>query len=149
ALSAGQIVAIPVAESFSGFLQQFTLPDFSQWNNPKVYTIGLTIAVVASLETLLCLEATDKLDPYKRVSPANRELKAQGIGNILSGMIGGLPITQVIVRSSTNIMSGGKTKTSAIFHGVLMLFCAMAIPHVLNLIPLSSLAAILFIVGYK
>lgn len=149
ALKPEQIVAIPVAENFYGFLQQFTLPDFSQWNNPKVYTIGLTIAVVASLETLLCLEATDKLDPLKRVSPANRELNAQGIGNIISGLVGGLPITQVIVRSSTNIQSGGRTKLSAIFHGVLLLVSALAIPQILNLIPLASLAAILLVVGYK
>jgi MFS superfamily sulfate permease-like transporter len=98
---------------------------------------------------LLCLEATDKLDPLKRVTPANRELKAQGVGNIISGLIGGLPITQVIVRSSTNIQSGGRTKMSAIIHGVILLLCAMAIPAVLNLIPLASLAAILFLVGYK
>lgn len=149
ALGAEQIVAIPVAESFNGFLSQFTFPDFSHWNNPAVFTTGITIAIVASLETLLCLEATDKLDPYKRVSPANRELKAQGIGNILSGLIGGLPITQVIVRSSTNIQSGGRTKMSAIMHGVVLLACAALIPFVLNLIPLSSLAAILFMVGYK
>jgi MFS superfamily sulfate permease-like transporter len=149
ALNAEQIVAIPVAENFGAFINQFTFPDFSQWNNPKVYTIGITIAIVASLETLLCLEATDKLDPYKRVSPANKELKAQGIGNIISGLIGGLPITQVIVRSSTNIQSGGRTKMSAIFHGIILLFCAMAIPFVLNMIPLASLAAILFLVGYK
>ncbi len=148
-LAADQVVSIPVSDSIMGFLNLFTFPDFSQWNNPKVYKIGLTIAVVASLETLLCLEATDKLDPMKRVSPANQELRAQGIGNVISGLIGGLPITQVIVRSSTNILSGGRTKMSAIFHGVILLVSAMAIPHVLNLIPLSSLAAILFLVGYK
>lgn len=149
ALNASQIVSIPVAESIPGFFNQFTFPDFSQWKNPQVYVVALTIAIVASLETLLCLEATDKLDPYKRVSPANRELKAQGIGNIISGLIGGLPITQVIVRSSTNIQSGGKTKMSAILHGVVLLFSAMMIPALLNLIPLASLAAILFLVGYK
>ena len=110
---------------------------------------AIVIAVVASLETLLCLEATDKLDPFKRVAPANRELKAQGIGNVISGLIGGLPITQVIVRSSTNIQSGGRTKASAIFHGIILLGCAMSIPYVLNMIPLASLAAILFMVGYK
>ncbi len=143
------VVAIPVAADFSGFLGQFTFPDFSQIGNPKVWTVGITIAIVASLETLLCLDATDKLDPYKRVAPANRELKAQGVGNLVSGLIGGLPVTQVIVRSSTNIQSGGRTKVSAIAHGILMLFCAFAIPHILNLIPLSSLAAILFLVGYK
>jgi len=148
-LQADQLVAIPVPESFEGFFAQFTRPDFSQIFNPSLWMIGATIAIVASLETLLCLEATDKLDPQKRVTPTNRELKAQGIGNIISGLIGGLPITQVIVRSSTNIQSGGKTKMSAILHGVIMLLCALAIPKVLNLIPLASLAAILFVVGYK
>lgn len=148
-LNAEQIVAIPVPADLSGFFGQFMFPDFSAISNPAVWITGITIAVVASLETLLCLDATDKLDPQKRVSPANRELKAQGIGNILSGLIGGLPITQVIVRSSTNIQSGGRTKMSAIFHGVILLVCAMAIPAVLNLIPLASLAAILFLVGYK
>jgi len=148
-LRAEQMVSIPVADSISGFLGQFTFPDFSQIMNPAIYITGITIAVVASLETLLCLEATDKLDPYKRVTPANLELKAQGIGNIVSGLIGGLPITQVIVRSSTNIQSGGKTKMSAIAHGMLLIICAAAIPMVLNMIPLASLAAILFLVGYK
>ncbi len=149
ALQADQMVKIPVPETIGGFFAQFTFPDFSQITNSAVWITGITIAVVASLETLLCLEATDKLDPYKRVSPANQELKAQGVGNILSGLIGGLPITQVIVRSSTNIQSGGRTKMSAIFHGIILLGCAMAIPVVLNLIPLASLAAILFMVGYK
>ncbi len=148
-LNAEQMVAIPVPESIQGFFAQFTLPDFSQIGNMAVWTTGITLAVVASLETLLCLEATDKLDPYKRVSPANRELQAQGVGNIISGLIGGLPITQVIVRSSTNIQSGGRTKMSAILHGFILLGCAMSIPIVLNLIPLASLAAILFLVGYK
>jgi MFS superfamily sulfate permease-like transporter len=148
-LNAEQVVALPVPESISGFFGQFTFPDFAQITNPAVWITGITIAVVASLETLLCLEATDKLDPFKRVAPANRELKAQGVGNIISGLIGGIPITQVIVRSSTNIQSGGRTKMSAIFHGIIMLACAMAIPFILNLIPLASLAAILFLVGYK
>ena len=149
ALTPTQMVSIPVADSLAGFFGQFTMPDFSQLTNPAIYVTGITIAVVASLETLLCLEATDKLDPYKRVSPANLELKAQGIGNIVSGMIGGLPITQVIVRSSTNIQSGGKTKMAAIVHGFLLILSAMLIPNILNLIPLASLAAILFLVGYK
>lgn len=149
ALKADQVVAIPVPETLGGFFAQFTFPDFSQITNSAVWITGITLAVVASLETLLCLEATDKLDPFKRVSPANRELKAQGVGNLISGLIGGLPITQVIVRSSTNIQSGGRTKMSAIFHGFILLSCAMAIPAVLNLIPLASLAAILFLVGYK
>jgi MFS superfamily sulfate permease-like transporter len=148
-LNPDQLVSIPVADSIGGFFNQFSFPDFTQWNNPDVYIIGATMAVVASLETLLCVEATDKLDPLKRVTPTNRELTAQGIGNIVSGFIGGLPITQVIVRSSANIQSGGKTKASAFFHGILLLISVMAIPSVLNLIPLASLAAILFVVGYK
>jgi carbonic anhydrase len=104
---------------------------------------------VASLETLLCVEATDKLDPYKRITPANRELRAQGIGNICSGLIGGLPITQVIVRSSANINSGGKTKLASITHGFILLLSALIIPAFLNLIPLASLATILLFVGFK
>ena len=144
-----QVVSIPEADGISGVINLLTFPDFSAWNNPQVYTIAITIAVVASLETLLCLEATDKLDPMKRVSPANQELRAQGIGNLVSGLIGGLPVTQVIVRSSTNILSGGKTKISAISHGFILLFSAVMIPFVINMIPLSCLAAILFLVGYK
>lgn len=149
AIDTRHLVQLPVAEGFSGFVSLFAFPDFSQLTNTAVYTTAITLAVVASLETLLCVEATDKLDPYRRVTPTNRELKAQGIGNILSGMIGGLPVTQVIVRSSANIMSGGKTKTSAILHGVLLLFAALSIPLILNMIPLATLAAILFVVGYK
>ncbi|MEM9886258.1 MAG: SulP family inorganic anion transporter [Bacteroidota bacterium] len=148
-LEAKHLVSIPVPDNITGFFSQFTFPDFSQITNPQVYMTAGVIALVASLETLLCLEATDKLDPYKRVAPANQELLAQGVGNMMSGLIGGLPITQVIVRSSTNIQSGGRTKASAIVHGILLLLCAMAIPNILNLIPLASLAAILFLVGYK
>ncbi len=148
-LSPKQIVQIPVADSVGSFLSQFTLPDFSQIGNPDVYVIAFVLAIVASLETLLCVEATDRLDPYKRVTPTNRELKAQGFGNIVSGLIGGLPLTQVIVRSSANITFGGKTKMSAIIHGVLLLASAIAIPSLLNMIPLATLAAILFVVGYK
>ena len=107
------------------------------------------MAIVASLETLLCVEATDKLDPYKRNTPTNRELKAQGLGNIVSGLIGGLPITQVIVRSSANISFGAKTKMSGILHGVFLLISAITIAGLLNMIPLASLAAILIMVGYK
>ena len=148
-LNADQMVSIPVADSLAGFFGQFSLPDFSQWNNPQVYVIAATIAVVASLETLLCVEATDKLDPQKRVTPTNRELIAQGTGNMISGLIGGLPITQVIVRSSANIQSGGRSRASAFIHGIMLLVCAMSIPTLLNLIPLASLAAILLVVGYK
>lgn len=149
ALMPKQLVSIPVADSFNSFISQFTFPDFSQWNNPAVYTVAFTLAVVASLETLLSVEAADKLDPQKRVTPTNRELTAQGIGNIIAGLIGGLPVTQVIVRSSANVQSGGKTKLSTILHGVMLLICAVAIPNILNLIPLASLAAILLVVGYK
>ncbi len=148
-LSEKQIVQIPVATSVGEFFQQFTLPDFSQLTNPDVYVIAFVMAIVASLETLLCVEATDKLDPYTRITPTNRELKAQGLGNIVSGMIGGLPLTQVIVRSSANITFGGKSKLSAILHGLFLLLSAIAIPQLLNMIPLATLASILFVVGYK
>jgi len=148
-LESGQIVNIPVAKSFSGFIGQFTLPNFQAIQNPEIWIIAATITVVASLETLLSVEAVDKLDPYKRVTPTNRELKAQGIGNIISGLIGGLPITQVIVRSSANVQSGGATKLSTILHGILMLLSVLVVPTILNLIPLASLASILFMVGYK
>lgn len=148
-LSADQTVNIPVAGTIGEFFSQFTLPDFSYITNAEVYIVAFTIAIVASLETLLCVEATDKLDPQRRVTPTNRELFAQGIGNMASGMIGGLPITQVIVRSSANIQSGGKSKLSAFFHGLLLLISAMFIPQILNYIPLASLASVLFVVGYK
>lgn len=146
-----QLVQIPVFDGVSDFFSNFSQPAFSSegFLNTQLYVVAFIIAVVASLETLLCVEATDKLDPQKRTTPTNRELKAQGVGNIISGMVGGLPITQVIVRSSANISFGGKTKLSAIMHGVFILICVLSIPHVLNLIPLSSLAAILFVVGYK
>jgi len=149
AIGKEHLVSVPVPDSFNSFLGQFSFPDFSAITNPEVWLTAFTIALVASLETLLCVEATDKLDPQKRVTPTNRELLAQGAGNIVSGMVGGLPITQVIVRSSANIQSGGKTKSSAIIHGFFLLISVMLIPSLLNLIPLSVLAAILFIVGYK
>ena len=149
AIQASHLVQIPVAEGASGIMNLFTLPDFSQIANPAVYVTAATIAIVASLETLLCVEATDKLDPYKRITPTNRELKAQGVGNMVSGLIGGLPVTQVIIRSSANIQSGGKTKMSAIIHGFFLVIAALVIPTVLNLIPLATLAAILFVVGFK
>ena len=143
------LVSLPVAGSLAGFFDQFTLFDPSAMLRKDVLIAGATIAIVGSLETLLCVEATDKLDPKKRITPTNRELVAQGVGNTLSGAIGGLPLTQVIVRSSANIQSGGQTKMSAIFHGILLLLSVILIPNVLNLIPLSSLAAILIVVGYK
>ena len=129
-----------------GFLR---LPDFSQWSNPAVYTAGFTIAVVASLETLVNLEAIDKLDPRLRPSPPSRELLAQGIGNVLVGLIGGIPVTSVIVRGSVSINAGGQTKLVTIVHGLLLLVSVMFLPVWLNLIPLSCLAAILLVTGFK
>jgi MFS superfamily sulfate permease-like transporter len=143
------LVEVPVANSFEEFAGFFALPDFTQWANVEVYKVALTIAVIASIETLLCIEATDKLDPERRVTSTNRELFAQGVGNMASGMLGGLPVTSVIVRSSTNLQASAKSKTSAIFHGVLLLVCVAFIPKVLNMIPLAALAAILLQVGYK
>lgn len=148
-LAADQVVRLPVAHSLTAFFGQFTFPDFSAITNAEVWKIAVVLAIVASLETLLSIEATDKLDPFKRITPTNRELKAQGLGNIVSGLIGGLPITQVIVRSSANISFGGKTKMSAILHGVFLLISAITIAGLLNMIPLASLAAILLMVGYK
>lgn len=143
------LVDVPVAASVEGFLGFLKFPDFGQLSNAKVYTAALTIAAVASLETLLNLEAVDKIDPRQRVSPPSRELFAQGVGNAVSGMIGGLPITSVIVRSSVNINAGGRTKLAAIVHGFLLLGCVALLPAYLNLIPESCLAAILFVTGLK
>ncbi|OQW68969.1 MAG: hypothetical protein BVN34_05475 [Proteobacteria bacterium ST_bin12] len=148
-LAENQIVSLPVANNLTDFLGQFTFPDFSQLNNIEVYKLAVVLAIIASLETLLCVEATDKLDPMKRVTPTNRELKAQGLGNLISGLIGGLPVTQVIVRSSANITFGAKTKMSAILHGIWLLLSAITIAGMLNMIPLASLAVILIMVGYK
>lgn len=149
AFSQNQLVSVPVPKDAASFIAQFSFPNFAAITNPEVWVVAFTIALVASLETLLCVEATDKIDPEKRVTPTNRELLAQGVGNVLSGLIGGLPITQVIVRSSANIQSGNKTKMSAIIHGFLLLISVILIPRLLNMIPLSVLAAILFVVGYK
>ncbi|MFK7828646.1 MAG: SulP family inorganic anion transporter [Congregibacter sp.] len=149
ALGPEHLVVVPVFDDFAALKEVFVGPDWSQLTNPVIYTVAATIAVVASLETLLCLEATDKLDPQKRVTPANRELLAQGAGNTISGLLGGLPITQVIVRSSANIQSGAQSKLSAIIHGLLLLVFTIALPKMLNLIPLSVLASVLFVVGYK
>lgn len=148
-LAQNELVNIPVPASTIDFLNQFHFPDFSQITNIAVYKIAIVIALIASLETLLCVEATDKLDPKKHITPTDKELKAQGLGNIICGLIGGLPITQVIVRSSANITFGAKTKVSTIFHGLLLLLCVTTIPRLLNMIPLATLAAILFVVGYK
>lgn len=149
ALTDARLVQLPAADGLSEFFSFFTFPDFSQITNPELYGVALSIAFIASLESLLSTEAGDKLDPYKRKSSTNRELKAQGIGNIVSGFIGGLPVTAVIVRTSANVSAGGRTQLSTITHGVIMLICVMAIPLILNMIPLASLSAVLFVVGYK
>ncbi len=149
AISQEHLVTLPTASSFNDFIGQFTTPNFAAITNPEVWIVGVTIAIVASIETLLCLEAGDKLDPMKRYSSPNTELKAQGVGNILSGMVGGLPMTSVIVRTTANITSGAKTRLSAMTHGVLLLLTVVAIPGLLNKIPMASLAAILIMIGIK
>ncbi len=149
ALGESHLVNIPEFENFSSLIQQLRFPDFSQRANPQVYSVGFTLAIVASLETMLAVEAVDKLDPYKRITPSDRELIAQGVGNIFSAMLGGLPMTQVIVRSSINIQSNAKTKTAGIVNGVLLLVAVLIMSGMLNKIPLASLAAILLVVGYK
>lgn len=148
-IKAEHLVKIPVVGSFNEFTGLFVNPDFSQIANPEVWTVAITIAIVASLETLLSIEAVDKIDPWKRVSPTNKELVAQGIGNMTSGLLGGLPMTAVIVRSSANVNSGAKTRLSAMFHGAWLLLSLLLIPGLINSIPLSCLAAILLITGYK
>jgi SulP family sulfate permease len=149
ALLEKQFVHIPVVNSTAEFMALFKSPDFSAIGNKQIWITAVTIAVVASLETLLSLEACDKIDPIKRISPTNRELIAQGTGNLISGLLGGLPMTAVIVRSSANVNAGARTKVSAIVHGCLLLVSLLLIPVVINYIPLSCLAAILLITGYK
>ena len=148
-VSSKHLVQLPVLKSFSEISTVLFFPDFNALGNWQVYTVAITIALVASLETLLSVEATDKLDQKKNTTPTSRELSAQGIGNIFSGLIGGLPITQVVVRSSANIDAGGKTKLAAVIHGVLLILAVILLPALLNQIPLASLAAILIMVGYK
>jgi carbonic anhydrase len=149
ALGPNNLVQVPVGDGPAAFFGLLQSPDFSQWSNPAVYTAAVTLAAVASLETLLNLEAVDKLDPQKRTSPPSRELWAQGVGNVTAGLVGGLPVTSVIVRSSVNVHAGGKTKLAAITHGVLLLVSVMFLSRWLNRIPLSCLAAILLVTGAK
>lgn len=148
-LGGDHLVSIPVLDSFGQISDLLTFPDFSMIGESTFWVVAATIAVIGSLETLLSIDAADKLDPQKRTSPPSKELVAQGVGNSISGLIGGLPVTAVIVRSSANVASGAKTKMSAILHGILLMILVLAIPNILNLIPLSCLAAVLFIVGYK
>lgn len=149
AITPEHLVSIPLTDGEAGLRGLFTFPDFRAITRYEIWETAFVLAVVASLETLLCVEATDKLDPLKRVTPTNRELKAQGVGNVVSGLLGGLPVTQVIVRSSANIQAGGKTKLSAVLHGVLLAISVLAFPDLMNQIPLATLAAVLLLVGYK
>nr|WP_310585979.1 SulP family inorganic anion transporter [uncultured Emticicia sp.] len=148
-LESNHLVSLPITNSIGDFFTLFQVPNFAAINNFAVWKIAFVIAIIASLETLLSVEATDKLDPESRITPTNRELQAQGVGNILSGLLGGLPLTQVIVRSSANIQAGGKTNLATVVHGLILLICTIAIPTVLNQIPLASLAIVLIMVGYK
>jgi MFS superfamily sulfate permease-like transporter len=149
AIGAEHMVNLPTPATPIGWLSELQLPDWSVLSNPATWTVGLTIGLVASIETLLSLEASDRIDAQNRVSNPDRELIAQGIGNTLSGLIGGLPVTGVIVRSSANVDAGARTRWSAVYHGAMLLVAILAIPFLLNRIPLSSLAAILFLVGYN
>lgn len=143
------LVTIPILGGINELGSLFTLPDFGLIATSSFWVIAFTIAIIASIESLLSVEAGDKMDPQKRISPASRELVAQGVGNTISGLIGGLPVTAVIVRTTANITSGAKTKLSAILHGILLAILVLAIPKILNMIPLSCLAAVLFMVGFK
>lgn len=149
AIGKEHLVVLPVPESFADINKLIISPDFSQITNKKVWTVAITLAVVASIETLLCIEAADKMDVKKRSTNTNRELKAQGAGNIVSALLGGLPLTSVLVRTSANASAGAQTKIATIIHGLLLLICVLLIPGVLNLIPNASLAAVLLLVGYK
>ncbi|PWK28143.1 carbonic anhydrase [Arcicella aurantiaca] len=143
------MVSVPLFKSFSDFTTTLISPDFTFLTNPKIYTVAITLAIVASLESLLSLEAADSLDPEKRISSSDKELVAQGVGNIIAGFLGGLPVTSVVVRTSANVYSGGKTRMSTIVHGLLLVISVILIPTILNKIPLAALAAILLMVGYK
>jgi len=149
AVQAEHLVILPVVRSYTDFTSIFVFPDFSGLGNYAVWLSAATIAIVASVETLLCIEAGDRMDVYKRFSNPNKELRAQGVGNMLSGLIGGLPMTSVVVRTSANINSGARTKLSTILHGGLLLVSVMLVPTILNMIPLATLAAILLMIGYK
>lgn len=148
-LEASHRVDLPTGIIHSGITDLIIFPDFTFWNNPKIYSVAITLAIVASIESLLSIEAGDQIDPHHRITPLNRELIAQGIGNICSGFIGGLPVTAVIVRTSANVLAGAISKFSTIFHGTLLVLSIVIFPQLLNKIPLSSLAAILLIVGFK
>lgn len=149
AIGSEHLVSLEVPSTFDDFKNIIVLPDFTAITNPKVWIVAVTIAIVASIETLLCIEAADRMDVQKRYTNTNVELKAQGVGNIVSSLLGGLPMTSVVVRTSANSAAGAKSKMSAIIHGVLLLISVLAIPAILNKIPLATLAAVLLLVGYK
>ena len=143
------LVDLPVAQSWGDLTNLFTFPDFSGFLDPNLWTIALTLAIVASIESLLSLEAADRIDPYRRISPPSRELWAQGVGNVVSGFLGGVPVTAVVLRTSANVSAGGRTWVAAFVHGILLLVSVLLIPQLLNRTPLACLAAILIMVGYK
>lgn len=149
AIAKEHLVSLPVPKSFDEFKSILITPNFAAVTNPQVWVVGITIAIVASIETLLCIEAADRMDVQKRYTNTNVELRAQGIGNIVSSLLGGLPMTSVVVRSSANNNAGAKSKMSAIIHGVLLLISVLSIPTILNKIPLATLATVLILVGYK
>ncbi|MCR4032473.1 MULTISPECIES: SulP family inorganic anion transporter [Flavobacterium] len=149
AIAKEHLVSLPVPKSFDEFKSIIITPNFAAVSNPQVWVVAITIAIVASIETLLCIEATDRMDVQKRYTNTNVELRAQGVGNIVSSLLGGLPMTSVVVRSSANNNAGAKSKLSAIIHGVLLLISVLAIPTILNKIPLATLATVLILVGYK
>lgn len=149
AISEEHLVKLPVPETLGDWANFIVFPDFTSLTNPAVWTVAVTIAIVASIETLLCIEAADRMDEQKRITDTNNELKAQGLGNMISGVLGGLPMTSVVVRTSANRAAGAKTKMSAVIHGFLLLICVISMPAVLNMIPLATLAAVLLLVGYK
>ncbi|MFH6999465.1 SulP family inorganic anion transporter [Flavobacterium sp. FlaQc-57] len=149
AIAKEHLVSLPVPKSFDEFKSILITPNFAAVTNPQVWVVAITIAIVASIETLLCIEAADRMDVQKRYTDTNVELRAQGIGNIVSSLLGGLPMTSVVVRSSANNNAGAKSKMSAIIHGVLLLISVLAVPALLNKIPLATLATVLILVGYK
>ncbi len=148
-IASDHLVNVPIAAESGGLRGLINLPDLSAWTNPKVYTAALTIGLIASIESLITIQAIDKLDPRQRKSPGNRELVAQGVGNMLCGLTGGIPVTSVAIRGSVNVYYGAETRISTIFHGVLLAAVVLLLPHVINHVPLACLAAILLHTGYK
>jgi len=149
AIGSEHFVKIPLLDDEVGIIGLWQRPDWSALSNPEVWTVGLVIAAVASIESLLCVEATDRLDPQHRITPADRELKAQGLGNIAAGVLGGLPVTAVIVRSYANLQAGAKSRWAAVIHGVILVAATLGLASILNSIPLAALAVILLVVGGK